>query len=102
MSWKAHSDNIIGLAFSPDECRLATGSWDYTVKLWDLHTGVLLWTGWHIDFVFSVVFSLDGRTLASGGDDATIYFWEVSSGKQIRTLACPGNAVNSMALSSNG
>ena len=100
--WQAHPYNIFTLAFSPDERTLVTGSWDGTVKLWDLHSGALLWTGWHPSAIYSVAFAPDGRTLASSGQDATVRFWEVSSGKQIQTLTSPGSGVITLAWSPDG
>jgi WD40 repeat protein/transcriptional regulator with XRE-family HTH domain len=91
--WQAHTNATVSLAFSPDERTLATGSWDGAIKLWDLYSGALLWTGWHPSHIFSVVFSPNGQTLASGGVDATVRFWEASSGKQRQTLASSGDVV---------
>ena len=34
-----HSADVVSLAFSPDGRRLATASYDRTVKLWDMQTG---------------------------------------------------------------
>eukprot|EP00182_Erythrolobus_australicus_P001950 CAMPEP_0185833472 /NCGR_PEP_ID=MMETSP1353-20130828/2962_1 /TAXON_ID=1077150 /ORGANISM="Erythrolobus australicus, Strain CCMP3124" /LENGTH=51 /DNA_ID=CAMNT_0028531767 /DNA_START=37 /DNA_END=189 /DNA_ORIENTATION=+ len=34
-----HSDEVWSVAFSTDGKWLATGSWDYTVKLWNVATG---------------------------------------------------------------
>jgi WD40 repeat protein len=36
---KGHYWVVHGLAFSPDGKTLATGSWDFNVKLWDVATG---------------------------------------------------------------
>ncbi|GHO47210.1 NB-ARC domain-containing protein [Ktedonospora formicarum] len=99
--WQAHTDTTFILVFSPDERTLATGSWDGTVKLWDLQSGILLWTQWHAGPIFSAVFSPDGQTLASGGDDAVIQFWDVSSGRKVQMVPHPG-PVFALAWSPNG
>ena len=48
-----------GLAFSPDE-RLASGSLDGSVKLWDVESGALLWSGWHTWAIVCLAFAPDG------------------------------------------
>jgi len=87
--WRAHTARVTALVFSPDGTLLASGSWDGTVKVWELASGRLRWTGRHTKQVNRVVFSLNGTLLASGGDDATIRLWEVSSGMELQTLAQP-------------
>ena len=61
-----HSGSVCSVAFSPDGRTLASGSYDETIKLWDVATGrsIATLTG-HSRFVNSVAFSPDGRTLAS-------------------------------------
>jgi WD40 repeat protein len=34
-----HNDWVYSLAFSPDGTRLASGSWDGEVRLWEVSTG---------------------------------------------------------------
>jgi hypothetical protein len=41
--WQAHSATVFALAFSPDGRTLASGSYDGSVKLWDVESGTLLW-----------------------------------------------------------
>jgi hypothetical protein len=66
-------DSVKSVAFSPDGTRLAGGSDDTTIKLWDITTGKELATlCGHKDKVWCVIFSSDGRYLASGSEDATI------------------------------
>jgi WD40 repeat protein/transcriptional regulator with XRE-family HTH domain len=86
--WQAHTDTVSALAFSPDERRLASGSWDGTITLWELERGVPLWTVWQTTCV-SLAFSPDGRTLASSGNDATVRLWDPQSGTNLETLPHP-------------
>jgi WD40 repeat protein/transcriptional regulator with XRE-family HTH domain len=86
--WQAHTDTVSALAFSPDERRLASGSWDGTITLWELERGAPLWTVWQPTSV-SLAFAPDGRTLASSGNDATVRLWDPQSGAHLETLPHP-------------
>jgi WD40 repeat protein len=71
--------DVTSVAFSPDGRLLASGSYDKTIKLWDVATGSLVRTlSGHTDDVYSVAFSPDGRLLASGSGDETIRLWDIS------------------------
>ena len=55
---------------------MASGSWDRTVRLWDVETGACVKTlQGHRSRVNSVRFSPDGRRLASGSGDRTVRVW---------------------------
>src|SRR5262249_7134383 len=49
-----HQFSIAGMAFSPDSAKLATASWDRTVRVWDVSTGKQLLRLEHDDYVQSV------------------------------------------------
>ena len=102
LAWQAHTAAVQALAFSPDEQMLATGSWDGTIKLWNLENGALLWLGQHTGSIHRLAFTPDGRTLASGGDDAAIRLWDVSTGKHLQTLSSQSSAVYALAWSPDG
>jgi WD40 repeat protein len=88
--WQAHTDNTYALSFSPGGDTLASASWDGTVKLWDLESGALLWTGWHTSNVQCLAFSPNGNILASGGHDATVRLWNPRNGTNLHSLPHPG------------
>ena len=55
----------------------------YTLRLWDVSTGEILWqANADEDATFAVAFSPDGERVASGGDEHTIKLWDVSTGRQ--------------------
>ncbi|MDE2827370.1 MAG: hypothetical protein OXL40_08695 [Bacteroidota bacterium] len=76
-----HASSVNSVVFSPDGTQLVSGSYDDTIRLWDVATGqeVRRFEG-HRDWVNSVVFSPDGAQLASGSDDDTIRLWDVATG----------------------
>jgi WD40 repeat protein len=102
LAWQAHTAAVQALAFSPDEQTLATGSWDGTIKLWNLENGSLLWAGQHTGSIHRLVFTPDDRTLVSGGDDAAIRLWDIFTGKHLQTLSGQSSAVYALACSPDG
>ncbi|MCK4312328.1 MAG: caspase family protein, partial [Candidatus Cloacimonetes bacterium] len=104
---KGHTNDVRSVAFSSDGKYLASGSWDNTVKIWELSNSkfreIQTLIG-HSNSVNSVAFSSDGEYLASGSWDNTVKIWELSNNKftEIQTLIGHSNSVNSVAFSSDG
>ena len=74
-----HTADITCAAFSPDGRRLATASFDRTIKLWDTATGQDVSTlRGHTAGVVALAFSPDGNRIASGGIDHTARVWDAT------------------------
>ncbi|MFQ5978620.1 MAG: WD40 repeat domain-containing protein [Candidatus Heimdallarchaeota archaeon] len=86
-TFSGHIGSVESVAFSPDGSILASGSGDYSIKLWDVGRGTLLRTlRKHNGEVSSVTFSPNGKSLASGSWDNNIVIWDVAKRKAVRTL----------------
>jgi WD40 repeat protein len=98
-----HSGWIVSVAFSPDGQYALSGSWDNTLKLWDISSGKEIRTlSGHSSSVESVAFSPDGKYALSGFSNKTFTLWDLSSGKEIKTLSGHSGWVVSVAFSPDG
>ncbi|MBI3273105.1 MAG: TIR domain-containing protein [Planctomycetes bacterium] len=98
-----HEYSVTSVAFSPDGGRIASGSNDETLRVWDAATGreIACLRG-HESSVESVAFSPDGGRLASGSCDRTVRVWEAETGRQVTCLRGHQLSVKSVAFSPDG
>ncbi|KIK34723.1 hypothetical protein CY34DRAFT_17519 [Suillus luteus UH-Slu-Lm8-n1] len=100
-----HTDEVNSVAFSPDGTRIATGSDDCTVRLWDAATGQPVGEPLlgHTFSVTSVSFSPDGTRIVSGSYDKTVRLWDVATRQPIgEPLLGHTSFVTSVAFSPSG
>ncbi|KAG8712378.1 hypothetical protein FRC08_014672, partial [Ceratobasidium sp. 394] len=96
---------VDSVTVSADGHRIASGSRDNTVRVWDAHTGAPIGeplTG-HSDRVTSVAFSADGHRIVSGSRDNTVRVWDAHTGAPIgEPLTGHSYSVTSVAFSGDG
>ena len=92
---EGHTEVVSSIAYSPDEQRLATASFDKTVKVWDVTTGVELFSlKGHTEPVLSVAYHPDGMRLATSSQDGTVKIWDSVNGKELISLEDTGDTWN--------
>jgi WD40 repeat protein len=105
-----HAARVRALAFSADGERLASGSEDTTVLVWDVagqaeagqaprapaegqagakpgEAALKHTLKGHKEKVAAVAFDLNGKTVASGGDDGKVVLWEAATGTKLAELS---------------
>jgi WD40 repeat protein len=100
---QGHTDVIDALAFAPDGRRLASGSADWTARIWDVGSGRCeqVLRG-HTAPVFGVAFSPDGRRLATASWDRTGRIWSVETGQSEAVLRGHAKEVHCVAWRPDG
>ena len=100
-----HPGRACSVAVSRDGLKMVSGSWDNTVRRWDVEKGSSIGAPLlgHKAQVVSVGVSEDGEVIASGDLNGTIRVWKMRTGEVIRELiGGHGNPVWSVAVDKDG
>ncbi len=102
-TYPGHAGPVNSVAWSSDGKRIASGSNDKTVQVWDASTGnpLLTYKG-HTGPVNSVAWSSDGKRIASGSADKTVQVWDASNSNLLCTYKGHLDSVKSVAWSPDG
>ena len=101
-SFEADKENVVGIAFNPQDGTLASGGSDKTVKIWEPHTGNLLKKFDHGSVINSVAFDPRAMTLASASEEGTIKLWDLRTGTLFCTLEGHTDHINTIAFDPRG
>ena len=81
-----HEGPIACLDFAQNTGRLASGSWDGTLKIWDVYKNECVETMEHGCDVMAVAFRPDGKEVSTACTNGVIYFWDVEEGVQLSSI----------------
>jgi WD40 repeat protein len=100
ISFEAHSKTVYSLSWDSVGNKIASGSNDNHIKIWDGNSLELLRTlEGHSNTVRSLDWNHDGKKLVSGSEDKTIKLWDGLSGQLLKTLTGHSHWVWSVAWS---
>lgn len=99
-----HSNKVHNISISSNGQILASGSWDGTVKLWNINDGTLIFTlPVQSAEVLAMAMSPDGQIIATSiGLENTIKLWNATNGNLINTLTGHTSYIRSLAFSPDG
>jgi GTPase SAR1 family protein len=90
---EGHNDSVNSVAFDPAGKMLASGSYDATVRLWDVSSGKLLRTlEGHTGNVDAIAFSVDGQLLASKDGKGILHLWSCNSWETVVVISKLSNS----------
>lgn len=101
-TFAGHSKGITYVSFSPDDKQLLSASYDRTVRLWSIGSGVVATLAGHQDEVYIAVFSPDGKTIASGDASGTVILWDSEKHLRVKSFVAHTGAVAALAFTQNG
>jgi WD40 repeat protein len=98
---EGHTSAVTALCLLPDG-RLASGSWDKTIRLWDVAAGAeTARLEGHENSIQALCLLPDGR-LSSGSEDRTIRLWDVTTGTEPTTLEGHYGGIQALCLLQDG
>lgn len=100
---EGHRDVVAGLAFRADGKSIVSGSYDATVRTWEVATGkpTGVFKG-HSDFVYDVAYLPDGKSILSASKDRTLKRIDAATMTEMRTYGEHDDDVLALAVRPDG
>jgi WD40 repeat protein len=102
LQFDGHRAGILALAWSPNGTRLASGSEDRNVVLWDSEGRALQRLTDHVGPVRALAWSPDAGRVATGSDDRSAIVWDAETGASKAVLTGLGQPVTSLDWNGEG
>jgi WD40 repeat protein len=110
--FEGHEGPVTSVAYAQDGRHALSGSWDRTVRVWDVMTGEELrhFEG-HVDIVWRVALSPDGRHGVSGGQDRVnaagkrdydLRVWAIDGPAQVQRLKGHQSTISGLVFAPDG
>ncbi|PPQ85244.1 hypothetical protein CVT25_010017 [Psilocybe cyanescens] len=100
-----HTNWVLTVAFSGDAKQIVSGSYDQSVRIWDVSDpegeNSKVMEG-HSNWVLSVAFSSDATRIISGSVDESVRVWDALTGTMIMVLNGHTRWVRAVAFSNDG
>ena len=98
-----HSSRVTTVSITPDGSKVISGSYDNTIKIWNINTGEELKTlNGHSSSVTAVSITPDGSKIISGSYDNTLKIWNINTGEELKTLKGHSSLVNAVSITPDG
>jgi WD40 repeat protein/serine/threonine protein kinase len=102
LTFRGHAAEVRSVCSSPDGQRIASGSGDHTIRLWDAKTGREIGALYgHEKAVLSLSWGPDGKRLAGGDDQGKVIVWDTETSLKLKVLDF-GQSVYAVAWGPDG
>jgi WD40 repeat protein len=100
---RGHEETVSGVAFSTDDRRIHSASWDRALRTWTPDDGGALSTlVGHGDRVLCAAFDSSGAIVASGDLDGWMRFWDAANGAAIGAVKAHDDVIYAIAYAGDG
>jgi len=100
-SFLGHTNQLSMVVFSSDGKHFISGSYDQSIRLWDVESGQELKNfSKHTEWVKGIAISLDGERIVSGSLDHTAKVWDSKTGQELCSFG-DESIIQSVAISPN-